>query len=303
MEINNKLLILLDTVIGTKGSISKNNELMYHCPFCNHHKKKLQINVKTQQWHCWVCDAKGKFIYTLVRKLNASKSVIQELNQIYNNTKFFSNKKEDIVVKLPEEFKSLAGEEGSIFFLHAKKYLLTRGITEADIIKYNIGYCSEGEYKNRVIVPSYDSNRILNYFVARSFYDSPLKYKNPPAPKNAVLFDLYINWNMPIILCEGVFDAIAIKRNAIPLLGKTVQDTLLKKIINKRVDEVIVILDADAKNTMITVCDKLMKHNINVFRVMLDEGDPSDLGYKTMLHTIQQKEHVNQYDLIKQRIL
>ena len=117
MEINNRLLTLLDTVIGTKGSISKDNELMYHCPFCNHHKKKLQVNVKSQQWHCWVCDAKGKFIYTLVKKLNASKSVIQELNQIYNNTKFFRNKKDNFIVKLPEEFKSLSGEESSIFFL------------------------------------------------------------------------------------------------------------------------------------------------------------------------------------------
>lgn len=56
-----------------------------------------------------------------------------------------------------------------------------------------------------------------------------MKYKNPPAPKDTVIFDLYINWNMPVILCEGVFDAIAIKRNAIPLLGKTVQDALLQK--------------------------------------------------------------------------
>tara|TARA_S200000501_G_scaffold375895_1_gene429140 strand:+ start:1631 stop:2542 length:912 start_codon:yes stop_codon:yes gene_type:complete len=303
MEINNRLLTLLDTVIGTKGSISKDNELMYHCPFCNHHKKKLQVNVKSQQWHCWVCDAKGKFIYTLVKKLNASKSVIQELNQIYNNTKFFRNKKDNFIVKLPEEFKSLSGEESSIFFLHAKKYLLTRGITEEDIIKYNIGYCSEGEYKNRVIVPSYDNNRILNYFVARSFYDSPLKYKNPPAPKNTVIFDLYINWNLPIIFCEGVFDAIAIKRNAVPLLGKTVQDALLQKLINKKVREVTIILDADASDTMILVSEKLMRYGINISRVKLDNGDPSDIGYRGMLFAINKKETVNQYDIIRQKII
>ena len=218
---------ILTDILGSYKKFA-NGELYFMCPFCGHHKKKLAIRL-SHGFHCWVCDAKGKFIYTLVKKLNASKSVIQELNQIYNNTKFFSGKKEDIVVKLPEEFKSLAGEDGSIFFLHAKKYLLSRGLTEDDIIKYNIKYCSEGEYKNRIIVPSYDNNRVLNYFVARSFYNSPLKYKNPPAPKDTVIFDLYINWNMPIILCEGVFDAIALKINAIPLLCKTVQDTLLKK--------------------------------------------------------------------------
>ena len=130
-----------------------------------------------------------------------------------------------------------------------------------------------------------------------------MKYKNPPAPKDTVIFDLYINWNMPVILCEGVFDAIAIKRNAIPLLGKTVQDALLQKMINRHVSEVTVILDADAKDTLIKVCDKLMRHNINVSTVMLDNGDPSDLGYKTMLFAIEKRTVMNEYDLIRQRIL
>jgi len=303
MEIKNRLLNLLNTVLGSKGSSGRGDELLYHCPFCKHHKKKLQINTVTQYWHCWVCDAKGRIIWSLFKKLNASKSAVSELNTIYKNTKFSTKETRDVVVKLPEEFKLLANESEGITYLHAMKYLYERGITDDDIIKYNIGYCTEGEYRDRIIIPSYDSNRILNYFVARCFYNRKLKYKNPPAPKDTVIFDLYINWNMPIILCEGVFDAIAIKRNAIPLLGKTVQDTLLRKIINKKVKEVIVILDADAKDTMISVCEKLMRHNINISRVMLDEGDPSDLGYKTMLYAIQNKEYVNQYDLIKQRIL
>ena len=37
------------------------------------------------------------------------------------------------------------------------------------------------------------------------------------------------------------------------------------------------------------VCDKLMRHNINVSTVMLDKGDPSDLGYKTMLFAIEKR--------------
>jgi len=302
MEINNRLLTLLDTVIGTKGTISKDNELMYHCPFCNHHKKKLQVNVKSQQWHCWVCDAKGKFIYTLVKKLNVSKSVIQELNQIYNNTKFFSNKKDDIIVKLPEEFKSLSGEEGSLFFLHAKKYLLTRGITEEDIIKYNIGYCSEGEYKNRVIIPSYDNNRILNYFVARSFYNSPLKYKNPPAPKNTVLFDLYINWNIPVILCEGVFDAIAIKKNAIPLLGKVPSKKLIMKIMESGVTDIYIALDKDAKDDALKLSEFMMGYGKNVYLVDMDTKDPSDLGFRNFWKQIESTNQTGFSDLIRSRL-
>ena len=58
-----------------------------------------------------------------------------------------------------------------------------------------------------------------------------MKYRNSTTTKDIVGFDLFINWDEPIILCEGVFDAMAFKRNAIPLFGKTVMDTLMKKII------------------------------------------------------------------------
>ncbi len=38
-----------------------------------------------------------------------------------------------------------------------------------DIIKYNIGFCNEGPYGGRVIIPSYDDNGKLNYFIARDY--------------------------------------------------------------------------------------------------------------------------------------
>ena len=65
------------------------------------------------------------------------------------------------------------------------------------------------------------------------FPNSKFKYKNPPMSKDTVGFELFINWNEPIVLCEGVFDAIAIRNNAIPLLGKFLSKTLLKKISRK----------------------------------------------------------------------
>ena len=239
----------------------------------------------------------------MVKKLKATKAVYEELSQIYKNTRFSKyEKKKDAFVKLPEEFIPMAFlKSDSLSYKHAKNYLEKRGITEDDIIKYSIGYCVDGDYGGRIIVPSYDSNGNLNYFVARSFYNSPLKYKNPPAPKDTVIFDLYINWNMPVVLCEGVFDAMAIKRNAVPLLGKTVQETLLKKLINST-KEVIVCLDSDAQDTIYKVTEKLLRHGIKVSRVNLTEGDPSDLGFSVMSYALQKSIPVNEYDLIKQKI-
>ena len=81
------------------------------------------------------------------------------------------------------------------------------------------------------------------------------------------------------------------------------QDALLKKLINKKVREVTIILDSDASDTMILVSEKLMRYGINISRVKLEDGDPSDIGYRGMLFAIDKKETVNQYDIIRQRII
>ena len=61
--------------------------------------------------------------------------------------------------------------------------------------------------------------------------------KNPQVSKDIVGFELHINWNYPVCLVEGAFDAIAIKRNAIPLFGKTIPDQLKHRIIENKTDK------------------------------------------------------------------
>jgi DNA primase len=108
---------------------------------------------------------------------------------------------------------------------------------------------------------------------------------------------------MPIILCEGVFDAIAIKRNAIPLLGKTVQDKLLEKIVTNRISDVIICLDSDALETSNKICNQLLRYGINVSKVTIKGGDPADIGYQGMIRKIKKKVHVDEYSILKERLL
>ena len=156
------------------------------------------------------------------------------------------------------------------------------------IKRYNLGYCSEGVYQNRVIIPSYDSVGKLNYFVGRDFYNSTLKYKNPPIPKDIIGFDLYVNWSLPIILVEGVFDAMSIKGNAIPLFGKTILPNLEKKIVEKKVNSIFIVLDGDAFNDAIQMIEKFTDNGISVNFVKLDGQDPNDLGYRRMIDKIHE---------------
>jgi len=302
----NNLLSLLSVVIGNPGrNVRKENEHIFFCPFCNHYKPKLQVNVENQFWHCWVCDIKGRKFYQLFKKLNATPSQLKELSDMVGDF-FYTDEKFDKeeVISLPKEYIPLWGDKsGSILKKHALSYLSKRNISFGDIIKYQIGYCDEGLYSNRIIIPSYDESMKLNYFIARDFYSSYSKYKNPPVSKNIIVFDSLINWNEPIILCEGVFDAISIKRNAIPLLGKNIPRVLLEKIINKNIDKVYLALDADAKPEIIKITEMFTKYNIDVFIIKLKEDtDPSDIGFEEMLTYLKNSKSSSFTDQIKMKL-
>ena len=129
-----------------------------------------------------------------------------------------------------------------------------------------------------------------------------MKYKNPPVSKNIVVFESNVNWSLPIILCEGVFDAIAIKRNAIPLLGKTVSEMLMSRLVSERVRDVVIALDPDALSTAVSISQRLMRYGIKVRNTNLEHGDPSDLGYKTMLTKIDEAKPLDSYSLILQKL-
>ena len=85
--------------------------------------------------------------------------------------------------------------KNSYVYKHAAAYLKSRNITANDILRYKIGFCETGMYAGRIIIPSYDANNSLNYFTGRSFFDSPLKYKNPLVSKNVICFENLINFD------------------------------------------------------------------------------------------------------------
>ena len=301
-----QIVNLLNRVIGNRGRLLKKaNEYMYWSPFTSHHKPKLQINIQTQKWHCWVSNQGGHKLYQLFKKLKATREQFDELSNLVGGFQSQSSNNEKVkenFVRLPKEFKPLWLNGTSIIAKHSRVYLNNRNVSNGDIIRYGVGYCEEGVYTNRVIVPSYNSDGELNYFVGRDIYNGGFKYKNPPVSKDVIGFDLFINWNEPIILCEGVFDAIAIKRNAIPLFGKTIPKSLKKKIYEKKVKEIYILLDRDAISDAIKITDDLMKNGINVYFVNLSEEDPSDMGFKRVINLIKKTKQTSFSDLMRMRL-
>jgi len=300
-----ELVTLLEKVL-MKSYQMKNGEHAFHCPFCNHHKKKLQVNCETQKWHCWVCNKGGYKIGILLRKINAPKQVISEVLKILGDYQGVSKEKEEVTkydVSLPQCYKPLWKKSDDPLYKNAIHYLRQRNIGSLDILRYSIGFCSSNGYSNRIIIPSYDADGKLNYFMARDMFpNSKFKYKNPPMSKDTVGFELFINWKEPIVLCEGVFDAIAIRHNTIPLFGKFPSKTLVKRLVEKKVKKIYVALDEDAKQDAIKLSKFLMDYGIETYLLNMRDKDPSELGFIKFWEIAQNTKQSKFSDIIKGRL-
>lgn len=316
MEINQFLLTKINKVLGDVGKPTTKGNYSYYCPVCNHKNRKLEINfdstsINFSSFACWVCHFKSKSVITLLKKLKTHSQIISEVKDILgkSNNKFKSEYTPEEIIELPKEFISLNNINNldkltQIQAKHALKFLHTRNITNEDIIKFNIGFCKDGKYEGRVIIPSYDNNGIINYYIARDYSDiSSRKYKNPPiSVKNIIGFELYINWNAPIILCEGIFDALTIKRNVIPLFGKVLHEKLMTKLVKSEVDRIYIALDDDAIKDALKHCEKLMSYGKKVYLVEMKGKDANEIGYENFLNTIENTYPLTFHGLISKKL-
>ena len=291
------LLGSIENILGKSHKRARENHA-FHCPFCNHRKPKLEINFATNEkgenpWECWVCETKGRTIRSLLRQLKTPRETANEILKYVPKGAQIEYKQLSII-ELPKEYQPLYSASGtSVVANLVKKYLYERGLCDNDFIKYGIGYCTSGEYGGRVIIPSYSTSGTLNFFVARSYDGNYFKYKNPEVSKDIIFFENLINWNAPIILCEGVFDAMAIRRNAIPILGKNVAKTLYKKIITSNVNDIYIALDNDAKDRALSTAEQFLNNGKRVFIVEMEDKDPSEMGFQAFTNYIQTAEELD----------
>ena len=291
------LLGSIENILGKSHKRARDN-YAFHCPFCNHRKPKLEINMATNEegqnpWECWVCQTRGRSIRSLLKQLKTPREQAQDILKYLPKGSQIEYKQLSIV-ELPKEYQPLyTASNTSVIANLVKKYLYERGLTDNDFIKYSIGYCTSGEYGGRVIIPSYSESNQLNFFIARTYDGNYYKYKNPETSKDIVFFENFINWKAPIILCEGVFDAIAIRRNVIPLLGKSVSTSLYKKIITSEVQDIYVALDTDARDKAIQIAEQFLNQGKRVFLINLPDKDPSEMGFRTFTQFIQSAEELD----------
>jgi len=304
--VNELLVNLVNSVLGTGKRTARGNQ-SHTCPFCSK-SNKLEVNYTENKeginkWACWTCGKKGKTIRSLFNQVKVDANHFAELNKLVKSvSQYYAGEIKINILDLPKEYKTFINNK-DIISKHALLYLKKREITHQDILKYNIGYCATGQYAKMVVIPSYDGNGKLNYFTARSFEKDPYtKYRNPETSRDIIPFELFINWDLPIILCEGPFDAMAIKRNAIPLFGKNIQTSLMKKLVESKVQKIYIALDNDAIKQSLKFCEQLLDVGKEIYLVELQGKDPSEIGFESFTKLIQKTTPLTQYKLMEKKL-
>lgn len=286
LEVQDNYLIVsvLENFLGA-AKFGRNTENRtqweFNCPSktCRHDHAKFNLayNSEHKIYKCWKCKISG-YVHKLVREYG-QRDDIKRINLIlpeYKRQSFSVFKKNEIdydlvTCELPEGFYPLSQERQSKLYRLAYNYAVsTRKISLQQIDKYKIGYTERGSRKFRLIIPSFNSSGKMNYYEARTFLDDAKRsYMKPDFPdKNDIIFnEQFINWDLPIYLVEGVFDAIRLP-NAIPMLGKTPSDLLFNKILEHN-STVIVCLDSDACKDAMEIYKRLSSLGINVYFIDL----------------------------------
>jgi DNA primase len=251
------LVELLTDVLGSHHQhYESKGQISFDCPVCADEKGldqgdgkgNLEINYIRHVYKCWACGETHGTHGPLGKLFDGYATKAQK--KVYNLIKPEELKQEEkkkVRLRLPEGFTTFK-ESNPRFIPHieAYKYLQSRGITDEIIEKYRIGYTATGDYAYRIVVPSYDTENQLNYFVARAWVPKKMKYKNPPVPKDEIIFgESAIDWKKDVYLCEGVFDSFFLP-NPIVMLGKKMSKLLFETLYLKAEGNIIICTDGDA---------------------------------------------------------
>jgi DNA primase len=316
----NTLFVLLSEHLGQAtikpnfDNVSAKKQTQFKCfnSKCKSHlksnKKKLEVNFDILLYHCWVCNNSGS-VDKLVRQLfdqedqKIALAALLEIrgetniNQAFNQSSTGSDSLAILTqLELPQEAIRLTKEfETNLIVGQAIRYLMKRNISMSEIECYGLLYCISGQYANRIIIPSYDSNRKLNFFTGRTIDEqTKLKYLSSNIERKKIVFNEYmVDYSSELVLVEGPFDYLSLHGlNRTALLGSelSVQHELFRKIYENGTKTTIY-LDADALEKAMHMASLLISYGIEC-RIVYDSqhADPSETPRERIVELINDTE-------------
>lgn len=309
------LVNILESFLGEHRKFNEETgQVAFDCPACSADngmldgdgKGNLEINYNLNMFKCWSCQETNHMhgpIKKLLKKYASPKNIRDYFLINPDADIVFGKKHKDFIVTLPEGYKKLSDCNASDYKANlALNYLKERGITEDIIKEFDIGYTYRGKFFNRIIIPSYDLNGELNYFVGRWFSKdyTDAKYLNPDTEKQEIIFNEgKLNLDATIYIVEGATDHIVVP-NSIPLLGKILPSKILELLHDNAMGYIVIVLDADAYEDAKEVYRQLnfgnLRGRIKICKLP-DEYDPSkiyqSLGKKGIIKLLMNARHLN----------
>jgi hypothetical protein len=227
--------------LRSAGRAAPSGWFRVHCPVCEiatgKPDKRRSLGIKPPFYRCWKCDAKGRLPDDMLDGLDTAP--VPEKDGPPPN------------LGPPEGFVSLADPEGreALSLAPARDYLLGRNVGPDMWSAASIGACAFGRHYGRVIVPVLDMQGGWVGWVGRAWEkraEQPYLYP-PGMNRGEVLYHhgaLLLETDEPVIVVEGVMDAIALWPRAVALLGKASEWQVQELLAAPR--PVCVILDGDA---------------------------------------------------------
>ena len=278
-------------------------ELRYQCPFCRdqglrYDDYKMYVNARKGLWWCHRCESKGKIEFDPLLTSGSNTEVYDQLDKWMNS------------VVQNQEIKKEDEEESDYFLIPsgipmpntlAWDYLISRGINPSDMSFYSIRIPGLNDPKSmfsRIVIPNrVISNIWTDMYVARTYIDDKVRYKNPSSSKaHDLVFNLHRIPQNPdrIIINEGAINSIIAGRDSVATFGKHVSDSQLMSILAKNPKKIYVSLDVDAREIAEDLCNRLVSYgDAEVYLVELPTDDKhpkgldaSDLGRQHYLEIV-----------------
>lgn len=246
--------------------------LVVTCPRCE--KPKLWVlvvdrdDVRAPAWRCFSgeCGDAGRTALSLIRRLEDCdmfaafeqiaryakgnqplvdlRRLVEE--RLAGEVEVWSD--QDAVVPLPDEFiPARVGHR----WRDLPAYFRERGIGPKRAVRYGIGWCEDGYFRDRLVVPVTRDGDVM-FFVARYMAARPPKgMKKTLYPKGAKPGRYLFNFERArhchtIRIVEGVLDAVHIGRTAVATFGTSMSQYQLELLMRTAAREVVIMWDRDA---------------------------------------------------------
>lgn len=300
-------LEFLEKLLGKCKYSHNTKEAEFYCCFCFHHKKKLSINVETDQWKCWVCGKGGKSLLYVIRKVGKSPDIKNYLSHFKAKNVRISaidSAETKFSLSLPDDYRPLIHNLNTVYGKRAMIYLKNRGITEEDVLFYKIGISFGND---RIILPSFDSEGELNFYTTRAIMDGYMNHWSPSVPDgykaDCIFNELNIDWSKPVVLVEGFFDMMK-ANNAIPLFGSSmdVSYNVFQRIVHNQLP-VYLAFDSDAVNKSQRIAELFLDYSTDVYCVdVTPYKDVGEMTKETFLQKMQEAKPFSRQSIFLNRL-